>query len=767
MTVPVLESRPPELTDTDRRCLRLPTLAESRYSVAVGAYFLVVLSTLWTPILLQQGYVFTRDPSFFAATRADVGWSLGTFSFLGGVSNISSQGLFYAPYSAITFVLRTAGLGAADIGKITPVVLSALALFGAFSLLGDLGYSTIARLLGATFFLLNPWSLDQFGYFYLWTGYCMLPWVIVGTRRIIFGGRAPLWYPAIFALLGGIESWTVAFIVITVTVLSGLFSSSLGFYRQYVRPYLWFLGVASYWLLPYSASLLLDGTSLLRYPGTGGVLESRLPLVNLLELRDFWWPHLSPTTAAGHAAAAAATLASIVVVGTSIFHITENMALAHRHRSTEVPKRALADAYLLAMLAIGGLVLGEGTSGLIGPFYRWIHYVNVPGHTIIASLTRQPANLAGPFILVVAVGLASATHSRRPWPVARPGKVPRSLRTRRNVRIGCVAAATLACCSPSIVAFWKAYQPINVPQSYRDLDRVLPSGTVLELGYWDDQSLQQSSFGLLWRFSWSRRMAADPSLLASSINRPSLSPLSNTVNAFDRRAFTQPSGTDAARVVLAAARHLDVHSLVVENDLRRPAGPAELVQAMIQGLDRSGATERVVGQEVVFTIPGPSAPVIRSSTCRISRTWIWAGVLPIACPAGHGQDLPPPKLESPFQLPPAVGVGLSIRDTAPLWDGLGEVVTLSPRARGWLVAPSQLASALGGVVCVCAVTVLPVLLAVYRRRRSRCDVSAAPEKLGRALSPTTTSKAPSGSRGDVDSQGRQQSVFIDRRRGGS
>lgn len=730
----MVESQLPQLTDTDRRLSRSAIRANPRYPIAVAAYFLLILGILWIPILVHGGYVFTRDPSFFATTRADVRWSIGSFSFLGGVSNITSQGLFYAPYGAITFLLHAAGLGSAGTGKLIPVLLSALALLGAYALLRDLGYPTVSRLVGATFFLLNPWSLDQFGYFYLWTGYCLLPWVIAGTRRIVSGGRTPLWFPAILALLGGIESWVVALLVMTLTVVSGLIPRTAPLGRQHVRPYLWFLGVASYWLPAYLLSLLVQVTSLLRYPSGGGVLESRFPLANLLELRDFWWPHLSLVSSTGHLVAAAGTLASVVVVGISVFYITNDIAAAHRSRGAGVPSGASADAFLFAMLAVGGLALGEGTSGLFGPIYRWIHDARLPGHSVMASLTRQPANLAAPFVLAVAVGLAAATLPGRARPVATPRATPKrglgSLRTRTRIRVGCLAATLLVSCAPSIVAFWKAYQPIRIPQSYRELDRALPSGTVLELEYWDAQSLQPARFGLLWRFSWSRRMVADPTLLASSIDRPSLSPLSNAVNAFDRHAFSQASGADAARVVLVAARRLGVHTLVVENDLRRPPESAERVEAMIEGLEHSGIVARAVGREIIFTMPGLAAPVIRSSTCRISQTWIWAGVLRIACPPGHSPDLPPPQIESPFELPPAVGIGLRIRRVGPLWDGMGQLLTLSPQAHGWLVAPSQLASVLGGFACLCMVIVLPALLATSRHRRSRRALGAGTETLG-------------------------------------
>ena len=414
-----------------------------RYSpIAVIGYFLFVLAFVWLPSLVHRGYVFTRDPSFFAATRADIGWSLGTFSFLGGTSTISNQGLFYEPYAVLSFFLHAAGIGAAGISKVIPLLVSAVALAGVFALLRDLALNTASSLLGATFFLVNPWSLDQFGYFYIWSGYCMLPLVVLATRRIIRGERTPIWYPISLVFLGGVVAWLVAFVVLTLTVLSIGRHTVSPFGLRRLQPFLWFLVATLYWLPAYLFWVLLQGTGALAYSSSGGPLQTGSPLANLLELRDFWWPHLSPLVAVGHAAAAAATVASACIVGVAAWRIADDFAAAGTHYGSR-DSGVLTDVGVFAVLGAVGLILGEGTSGIFGPLYSWLHNSSLPGHLFIASLTRDPSNLAGPFVFAIAVGLSAAVEPRRTGLPTNCEDGGRQSGIRSAVRLGILAVMAL------------------------------------------------------------------------------------------------------------------------------------------------------------------------------------------------------------------------------------------------------------------------------------------------------------------------------------
>jgi len=83
----------------------------------------------------------------------------------------------------------------------------------AFSLARKFGATFAGGCLAALFFVFNPWSLEFFGYFYYWTGYCLLPLLILGTIRIREGEKTPLWLPIAVLFLGGLVSWVMAAIV--------------------------------------------------------------------------------------------------------------------------------------------------------------------------------------------------------------------------------------------------------------------------------------------------------------------------------------------------------------------------------------------------------------------------------------------------------------------------------------------------------------------------------------------------------------------------
>lgn len=685
-------------------------------SIVVPACLTITLGILWLPSLIRSGYVFERDPSFFASTRADISWSLGAFSFLGGTSNISNQGLFYEPYAILTLLLHAVGIGPAGTSKIIPVMVSAVALIGSFVLLRDVALTTTASIIGAIFFLLNPWSLDQFGYFFIWTGYCMLPLLVLGTKRIIYGKPTPWWFPIVLIFLGGIEAWVIAFLVLTLAVVTIRPPETGPLGIRIFRPYLWFVGSACYWLPAYSSWALLQGTSALRYSSTGIPLQSALPLSNLLELRDFWWPHLSPIAAVGHGAAALATIASICIVGTAILRITNDLGAKYSSSGNTDTSGVLNIVSFVSALGFAGIALGEGTSGLFGPLYSWFHTIDFPGHTIIASLTRTPANLAAPFIFAVAIGLATATVPRQRYRYMNHAEGAYKIQARSLFRVGCISAATLACCLPSVLAFWETYQPISIPQSYHVMDRLLPDNMVLELGYWNDQSLEKSGFGMLWRFTWSKRMVADPTLLASSVNNPSLAPTSNAVNAFDLRVFDQPSPMADAHLLVTTLKKLKIHTVIVENDVRRSASSEAKIESLIRELAGLGGKIRTVKQQYIVTFPGRSVPLIWSSGCRIDQSWMWLGAVHLDCVSHHRTDSTPAVIDSAFNLPRPLGIGVRIRTIDPLYQGMGDVVKLAPGHQGWLIAPVQVATVFGGVMTVCWVIALPTV-AIFRRRR--------------------------------------------------
>lgn len=237
-------------------------------------------------------------------------------------------------------------------------------------------------------------------------------------------------------------------------------------------------------------------------------------------------------------------------------------------------------------------------------------------------------------------------------------------------------------------------------------------------------------------------MVADPTLLASFIARPSLAPTSNTVNSFELHAYSEASAASAASIILKAARRLDIHTIVIENDIHRPMTSQAKVDALIQILGRSGTSVRAVGQELVVTLPGRPTPIIWSATCRINRSWLWFGAVHVACPAAHSRRAGSPVIESAFRLPPAVGIGVSITGPHPLWRGMGEVAHVAPGGHGWLVDPAEVAAILGGLMCLCAIVLVPAILAISRHDGRRRNAGCVSTATGGGLCPTSTGNPP-------------------------
>lgn len=681
------------------------------YPVAVIGYFICVTLILWLPSLVRSGFVFERDPSFFLSVRVDVGWTMGSFSFFGGASNIANQGLFYAPYGVLAFIIHNLGLGPAAISKLIPIVVSFVGLIGAYCLIRDLSISRIASLVGATFFLLNPWSLNQFGYFYLWTGYCLLPLTILGIRKILRCDKTPPWFPIVLLFLGGIEAWIVTLLVTTATIVFSKPNRVRRKRHSALVIYSWFIGSGMYWIPAYTLWVIQTHSSSLKYPSTGGVLESRAPLSNLFELQDSWWPAILPKNAVGVLYANAAMIVTAVVVGVGILCLVDYVVYRPR-RLSEVDSAEMKNLRIFLICAVIGISLGEGTSGLFGPVYSWIH-MHLPPHDIVASLTRSPANLAGPFVLSVTVGLAYAVFE-----VKNKSTQSNMSKDRNNFGIVqyktiLILSAMIFCCTPSIAAFWAAYRPISIPRFYGHLTKSKADGTALELADWNPADINKNSG--VWRFYWSSRMFADPTVFAAAIDQPSLSPHSSAVAVFDREVFDSISKKSSSTMVVATARAIGIHSIYIEDDLQAPATYSVEVNKVIAGLQQSGIKLRRIGREFVASIPGVALPEIWSSSCELDRSWIGFGMLHIDCNVKHAMSKNLPEIETPFHVGSFVSEGVKLSSVHTIAHGLGEKVTVVSGESGWIIDPEQMAAVLGGGASFGAV-VLPVIESLRRKR---------------------------------------------------
>ena len=699
---------------TMTRVSRLRIRVVGHPSIALAIFAAVVL---WTPMLLRHGYVFERDPAFDASLHADTAWSLGGFSLLGGISNIGSQGVFFQPFAAVIWLIShlRIPLNAAAWSKIVPLLMTAAASGGAFSLARKFGATFAGGCLAALFFVFNPWSLEFFGYFYYWTGYCLLPLLILGTIRIREGEKTPLWLPIAVLFLGGLVSWVMAAIVCAIVATTMRRGGRRGILRTMGRLGITFLGVGAFWICPYLFTLLFPShlTSLV-YSSNGPPLQSAHPVTDLLELRDFWWPHLDLSQYAGILPLAISTFAVVVLVIMAIWHV----AVGFDHE----PKLDTASGHqmMLRTLILVGLVLGFGTAGATGWIFKLIRAWPFFGNDILRSLTREPARLASPFVAALSIALALWVTPR----ALAHGEDSSRPRVARQALLKDVAVFILlvAACAPSLIAFWGTYRPIQIPASYNAISSKVPKGTSLEIAYWPLDAVIQPAG--LTHYVWSDREVSDPTLLGASVRSPSISALNVSVGTFDQQLETEPPSRASVTHLVDQARQLGVTSLIVEVDIQLPTSQRALLNRFVSSLRRDGLPEKNLGTELVFDVPGRVRTPIWGKGCQVNDALFLAGFIHVDC-RRQSASSSRHSILSPFELPsPAIGLGIDVTSQKVI-GGIGTQMKFTGGKSGWVVFLPNLAVTVGGLITVLYLMVLagqPIVSmtrSTYRRRHPR------------------------------------------------
>jgi hypothetical protein len=662
---------------------------------------------LWAPLLAVQGIVFERDPSFYSSIRADTSWSIGAFSFQGGSSNIQNQSLFYEPYAVAIWLCSHLGLnvGAAGFSKLVPFVMTMVAAGTAYALSKRLGAGLVGCCFASIFYVFNPWSLDTFGYFYLWTGYCLLPALILGVLRIRSGEKIPLWLPVVIAFLGGFTCWVLGVAVSIVTVATFGRENARIFARTALRLRVCFLGAGAFWILPYLFTLLSPSSGFsLTVPSSGGPLQSAHPLTDLLELRDFWWPHLNPTRYFGILPLAISALATVILVAGAVIYTA--LGSSRPLRSTNLSPRVI-----LGSLMIFGLILGEGTGGITGWIYRAIRAWPLFGSSIIRSLTRSPANLALPFVSSLGIALSllltSANHCLKD---AAPffGK----LKKQSVLAVGAFLVLAVSCI-PSLTAFWNVYTPINVPTSYSQLASKIPKGTSLEIEFSPLSALNPSDG--LWHYTWNKRAVNDSTLLAASIATPSLSPGTQATSDFEQMAVTNWSNATGVAKLVKVAHSLGITNLVVEKDVQLPASQRTILNRFIAALRNQGFSEKSTTTESVFVLPGTVRGPIWSNHCTVNDRFFFAGLVHIHCQLPRaGSSVA--SVVSPFDLPsPMINTGLEVLSTKKVVDGLGTELKIKSGGSGWVILLPNLLAISGALITLIFFVVFLVRIALAAR----------------------------------------------------
>ena len=644
---------------------------------------------LWFPLLFHQGYVFERDPSFYATIHADTAWSFGEFSFQGGINNVGSQGIFYEPYAAVIWLISHLGIpiDAATWSKLIPFLITGVAAGGAFSLARKYGAGFAGSCFASLFYVFNPWSLDCFGYFYYWTGYCLLPFLILGTIRIRKGEKTPYWLPIAFLFLGGLISWVIGAVVCTLVAATNRRGGQRSFSRTMGRLGIAFLGAGAFWIFPYLFTLAFPSAhSLLTYASTGPPLESPNPVTNLLELRDFWWPHLDLSAYAGIVPLAISTFSVVALVLTAIWHITVGSA-----RDSKL-EDATDHREMLGSLLVVGLVLGAGTAGATGWIIKLIRDWPFFGNNIIRSLTREPARLASPFVAALAIALALAITSfasKHENHALRFGVATNSLMR----MIGAFIVLGVAC-APSLLSFWGTYQPVQIPSTYNDLSNNIPKGTSLEIAYWPPGSVLEPDG--VSHFVWSNRAVSDANLLAASVRSPSVSPLVLPVRNLDQLAETSWSNKAGVARLEALAQKLGITSFVVELDIQLPNAQRTQLNTLVSSLHKHGLPEKNLGTEIVFRIPSPVRTPIWSRYCKTNDDLFFAGFVHVDC----DRDTSIESVISPFELPtPVYGVGVHISNPVSV-DGIGTKLLIASGNSGWIIFLPNLFVTIGGLTTI-------------------------------------------------------------------
>jgi hypothetical protein len=659
------------------------------------------------PVLMGQGIIFTRDPAFLGTASADVSSSLGALSLSGGLSNLLSQGVFYTPYALFEAALRLVGFSSGTLSKVVITAVAVAGASGAFRLTIRLGGGPVAAGIASLLFLLNPWSLDQFGYFFFWTGYCMLPWVVMGAHDLMVGRQRSLALIAPLLLSGALVAWLITVLAVVVVVVGAHVAHPrhADARRRAIRTCCCVPIAGAYWILPYIVwSLVPQGTGyrILAHQASGGILQSPNSLVNVIGLRDFWWPHLRPASPAGYLADGAATLASTILVLAAVGW------WAFRSRSTVPPSPQHRLRTTVLVLMGVGLVLAAGSAGPTGWAYTMLHAWPLPGHALVAGITRSPSNFAAPFVVAVAVGLGVLTTEL----------ISRGTIKKMTAFIG-LCSLLLVAIVPSLLSFWTTYRPTVLPDYYRAVGAAVPSGTTLEIGLWGSTWISPKDD--VAHFDWSQRMVADPTVLGSFVLGNSLSPVVSSVDLFGATLVAQVGHPRGVAIAESELRALGIASFIVEDDIER--SQKDPLPEFVSEFRRAGWGVQTSGPMALISVPGAHGAPVSAAGCRVDTTWLRLGALNVQCNQPTEMSL-----TSPYQFDgPLFGLGVRIGAPHAIVDGVGTIVAVRT-TQGWVISIPMVLVDIGFLVTFSAVLIMAGqatrrmwLTSVYGRGANRTD----------------------------------------------
>ncbi len=681
----------------------------SPYSVAI-----LSVAIAWSPLVEKEGIIFQRDPSFYATTGADIAWSLGGFSIQGGLSNVQSQGLFFEPYSLLIWLITHLGIhiGAGTVSKLIPIAFTMIAAGSAFSLAKKFGANLSSCYLAALFFVFNPWSLENFGYFYNWTGYCLLPALVLGTIRISRGEKVPRWLP-IITFLGGLISWLIAAIVCLVT-LKIYTKGNYTFFKSLAKLSLLFFTAGAYWIIPFGVALVFPSNYFsLSYPDHGVPLQSASPLTDLLQLRDPWWQHLNLFEFAGINFVSISLFATAVLVFSSILYLLfatkpndDNKIFSNLDHEGKI--------FLVSLVAVG-ILLGEGSAGIFGWIYSAVRNWPYIGNGITRSLTREPSRLASPFIFAISIVLAM--KSTRLENLILDTRVRVHARIKKFYINATIFILITIVCLPSLIAFWNVYQPISIPSAYSQISSLENRGTSLVIAYYPLNAI--SPVDGLWHYTWSSRLSADGTLLSAYVRGASLSPVNGPSALLEKQLFSQGISPASTSRFVQLAESVGISRMIIQTDIRLPSQQRTMIDQLISDIRTAGIREVVLKYATIFYLPGPTRSIIWSNSCKVNNDLFTLGLIHINC-SKSSSSRSSSYLYSPLAIPtPLIGIGLPLISMSS-FNSLGTQIEVPSGGSGWILIGPNVVAAFGGLVLLLLIlfaTIGGILETIFRMRK--------------------------------------------------
>ncbi len=496
---------------------------------------IIITSLIWVPIWIHPGVVVTRDPTFYSTFREDLAQSFPAVSPLTGASNLVNGGVFYEPYMVLFWTLHVCGVSAANLSKVIPGLFTLVGILGIGYICVSMGFGPVMTVASMVVFVANPWVLDRFGYFYLWTGYLLLPWVVVGALpNLSKKGGIKWWLPIVLVFSGPLLGMFVG-VILAITIILSFPGLALKVrLREMGTLILRFIVLTTFIWVPYLYQVHSHAFTSSFNHSTSGILMRVNYLTSAVLLQNPWWPHFFLGVSLPWSGLLDVALALIIS-----FAFIEGLWhwLHARHQWLSV----------WLIVALVGMLLDFGFRGPLAWLFEVVDKVSGLALSEFQALFRSPAKLGGIFLLAFSVFSAAAmSELRRIWSYVVLGGI----------------CMTLA---PWVMSFQQTYRPVVFPMTYDHVANHTKHGWTLDISDWAPTNVM--TWSGVFEFSWNKKFAANPQYLDAFQTGPAITPASGRVNSAISTWLTENPKT-IRRDVLA----LGISQIVIQNDIMETPG---------------------------------------------------------------------------------------------------------------------------------------------------------------------------------------------------